>query len=424
MSAQAPAARVDWQAWVPDATAGAVVFVLGLFEAATTDYVPGSRIPLLWVVLATALAVALSRRLPSAALVLVWWACIYEVTLGVPAMLVQLGITAVAFGTARWGRPATVLVSALSIPVAGLLAVLYASANLYSVVLSSTQYKRFIDTVQQFGPRWQLTAAVLGTSVLAVPWLVGLALRFSSSAAASQASQEVAEQQAARAQRESEQAREIARLQEEQAQLARDVHDVVGHSLAVILAQAESAQFLDEADTDRLKVSMRNIADSARSSLRDVRHVLMSGPEATDPGELHELVEGVRASGHEVRFEEAGSPRPLPPELATVAYRVLQEMLTNAIRHGQRESPASVELHWGGADLRIEVANVVGAPATVTGPETMAETMADDAGGHGIDGMRRRLESVGGRLDVRRRQADDQGTFTATAWVPMRAVVS
>jgi signal transduction histidine kinase len=403
--------RPAWQPLVPDAVAGGVVAVLGLVEAANTDYVPGTRLELVGIALATALAVGLSRRLPSAALAVVWLTCGYELTHDVPVMLVQLGITAVAFGCARWGRPVTVLLSGLSIPVAGLLAVLYTSANLYAVVINASQYKRLIDTVQQFGPTWQLTAAVLATAVLAVPWFAGLTLRFSSRAAASQASQEVAEQEAARAQRESEQAREIARLQEEQARLARDVHDVVGHSLAVILAQAESAQFLDEADTEKLRLSMRNIADSARGSLQDVRHVLTSTQEPTGPGELHELVEGVRASGHEVRFEEAGTPRPLPPELATVAYRVLQEMLTNAIRHGRRESPASVELHWGG-DLRIEVSNVVG--ATVVKPAT------DPSGGHGIDGMRRRLESVGGRLDVRRRDAEDGETFTATAWVPAR----
>jgi signal transduction histidine kinase len=125
-------------------------------------------------------------------------------------------------------------------------------------------------------------------------------------------------------------------------------------------------------------------------------------------------VEGVRASGHELRFDEAGTARPLPPELATVAYRVLQEMLTNAIRHGHRESPASVELHWGGNDLRIEVTNVVG--PTDPGPAPTP----DQVGGHGIEGMRRRLESVGGRLDVRRRQGDGRETFTATARVPMR----
>ncbi|MGY2873475.1 signal transduction histidine kinase [Marmoricola sp. URHA0025 HA25] len=405
--------RPAWQPWLPDMAAGAAVAVVGLVEAANTDYVPGSRIELVGVALATAVAVGLSRRLPSAALALVWLTCGYELGHDVPVMVVQLAITVVAFGCARWGRPVTVLLSGLSIPVAGLLAVLYTSANLYSVVINASQYRRLIRTVQDLGPTWQITAAVLATAGLAVPWFAGLTLRFSSRAAASQASQEVAEREAARAQLESEQAREIARLQEDQARLARDVHDVVGHSLAVILAQAESAQFLDEADTEKLRLSMRNIADSARGSLQDVRHVLTSTREPTGPGELTELVEGVRASGHELRFEEAGTPRPLPPELATVAYRVLQEMLTNAIRHGRRDLPASVELHWSG-DLRIEVANVVG---STSGHEQGA---AEPIGGHGLEGMRRRLDFVGGRLDVRRRQAEDGETFTATAWVPTR----
>src|SRR4051812_40915090 len=158
MSAQAPEVPVDWRPWIPDATAGAVVAVVGLVEAATTDYVPGSRAELLFIALATALAVALSRRLPSAALALVWLVGVYEVGFGIPAMLVQLSMVAVAFGTARWGRPVTVLLSGLSIPIAGLLAILYASANLYWVVLSATQYKRFLDALRLLGPTWQLTA--------------------------------------------------------------------------------------------------------------------------------------------------------------------------------------------------------------------------------------------------------------------------
>ena len=113
----------------------------------------------------------------------------------------------------------------------------------------------------------------------------------------------------------------------------------------------------------------------------------------------------------EVLLSEVGATRSLAPELATVAYRVLQEMLTNAIRHGRRDTPVEVELHWGG-ELRIETVNVV------------ADRDEDDvAPGQGLDGMRRRLESVGGRLDVRRRGTEDQ-TFTATAWVPVRTVYS
>jgi signal transduction histidine kinase len=82
-------------------------------------------------------------------------------------------------------------------------------------------------------------------------------------------------------------------------------------------------------------------------------------------------------------------------------------MLTNAIRYGRRDVPVLVERHWEG-DLRIEVHNAV--------PDVPAP---DERGGQGLAGMRRRLESVGGRLDVRRRS--DPPTFTATAWVPVRA---
>ena len=83
-----------------------------------------------------------------------------------------------------------------------------------------------------------------GMSTLGVPWLAGLTLRFRDRARESRASQVAAEEGAARAEVAAEQSREIAQLREDQARLARDVHDVVGHSLAVILAQAESAQYL------------------------------------------------------------------------------------------------------------------------------------------------------------------------------------
>jgi signal transduction histidine kinase len=116
---------------------------------------------------------------------------------------------------------------------------------------------------------------------------------------------------------------------------------------------------------------------------------------------------------------EVGEPRPLPPELATVAYRVLQEMLTNAIRHGRRDEPLHVERHWQD-ELRIEVRNVIDMATVETRPMAAAPDRPP-APGHGLEGMRRRLESVGGRLDVRPRTGAGDPTFTVTAWVPTRA---
>jgi signal transduction histidine kinase len=109
---------------------------------------------------------------------------------------------------------------------------------------------------------------------------------------------------------------------------------------------------------------------------------------------------------------EVGIPHELPRETGTVAYRVVQEMLTNAIKHGRRDQPITVERHWpaeGFADtLRIEVTN-------------MTDAAPDDAGtGQGLDGMRRRLDAVGGHLDVRRREQPAGVSFTVTAFVPVR----
>src|SRR6478735_7847871 len=410
--------RMTWRDWLPDLSVGLFVLLFGLVEIFSIDtsfYVDNPRPGLLLVVVGIATAAGLSRRLPSVALALVWLVCAAQVVTGTQLLMVELAIGIVAFGTARWGSPLTVVASALSIPVAAAIAVLWINVDVFYAALHTAGFAMLAEQTSRFGDRWQLTAAVAGMAVLGVPWFAGLALRFSERASQSRASQEVAEA-------ERDQAEEIARLREEQAQLARDVHDVVGHSLAVILAQAESAQYLDDVDTQGLKRTMENIATSARSSLDDVRQVLAStsgaAPTPARQVDLDTLVEGVRASGHEVVSTEVGPPQPMPPELEVVAFRVLQEMLTNAIKHGRRDRPVHVERHWEG-DLRIEVQNTLDTSAPETQPLVQADPADPPApAGQGLDGMRRRLEAVGGHLDVRRRL--DPPTFTATAWVPLR----
>ncbi|GAA1161424.1 sensor histidine kinase [Nocardioides aquiterrae] len=401
---------MTWRAWAPDAAVGLAVLLLGLVEVLDIDpyrYPDDPRPALVAFVLGIAAAAALSRRLPAVALALVWALCVLQVLTGTQLLMIELAFGVVAFGTARWGGTATVLASALSIPVSAAIAVVWIQPSVFYDALSTAGFASLVRP-SSWSDQWQLTAALLGMSVLGVPWLAGLALRFSSRARQSRSFQQAAEA-------ERDQAEEIARLREEQAQLARDVHDVVGHSLAVILAQAESAQYLDEVDTKGLKRTMENIATSARTSLDDVRQVLASTSGAAAApvrhADLDSLVEGVRASGHEVRSTEVGAPQPMPPELEVVAFRVLQEMLTNAIKHGRRDQPVHVERHWEG-DLRIEVENAVDRASEETQP------IRSVPGGQGLEGMRGRLEAVGGRLDVRRRS--DPPRFTATAWIPLR----
>ncbi|GAB4586177.1 sensor histidine kinase [Nocardia sp. IFM 10818] len=374
--------------WAPDIAAALVVLLAGAVELLVSvhyDVFPnrGSVVP---VVVATAVAVGCCRRWPAVAVAVIWLISGYQVVASVPVLLVQVALAAAVFAGARWGDRASGVLGALAIPVVAVPAAL----------------------------EWGRYGALLVLLLFGVCWWAGSALRRSADRAdRALDSQRAAEADAARAHRESEQAREIAALREEQAQLARDVHDVVGHSLAVILAQAESARYIADTDTGALRQSMANIADLARSSLQDVRQVLTATASSdAGPGALRTLIDGVRASGHEVVLAELGTARTLAPELATVAYRVLQEMLTNAIRHGNRATPINVELCWAD-ELRIETVNAVapGEPA--------------DAGGSGLGGMRRRLESVGGRLDIRCADFAQVGgsAFTVTAWVPMRRLV-
>lgn len=391
----------DARRWLPDVLAGVLTLAIGLAEVRHA-YADLPTAPA-YVVLGVAIAVGLSRRLPGIALGVAWLTGGVQVLNDVNPLLTEGLLAVVAFGCARWGRVATVWLSGLSIPAGAALAVVFLSPYAFYDALVAVGIGSLVeDAYRSGGYDWRLVAALLGVAVLATPWLAGLALRFAARSQDSRRSQVAAEA-------ERDQAEEIARLREDQARLARDVHDVVGHSLAVILAQAESAQYLQDADTQGLKLTMENIATSARSSLDDVRQVLASTAGTAAPAaptDLDSLVEGVRASGHEVHTTEIGTPQPMPPELAAVAFRVLQEMLTNALKHGPRDQPVSVERHWEG-DLRIEVRN------------TLLDTGPGGTGGQGLDGMRRRLEAVGGRLDVRRRT--EPPTFTATAWVPVRA---
>jgi signal transduction histidine kinase len=393
-----------WRPWLPDALAGLAVLLIALREVVTdTSGASGGLGPYL-VALGLAAAVCLSRHAPAAALAVAWCVGAVHLVNGTGPLVIEVVLAYVAFGCARWGSTTVVWLSGLSIPVGATIAVLWLDPNVFYEALDVAGVQLLARTGYYGGNGWRLPAGLLGTAILMAPWLLGLALRFSERSTASRRSQVTAEA-------ERDQAAEIARLRDQQARLAHDVHDVVGHSLAVILAQAESAQYLDDDDTAGLKRTMATIATSARSSLEDVRQVLAATSglpvQPAPQADIESLIAGVRASGHEVRSTLVGVPQPMPPELEVVAFRVLQEMLTNAIKHGRRDQPVHVERHWEG-DLRIEVQNAV--------PEAAAADGERD--GQGLGGMRRRLEAVGGRLDVRRRT--DPPTFTTTAWVPVR----
>ncbi|MBO1752583.1 hypothetical protein J4G33_12290 [Actinotalea sp. BY-33] len=402
----------------PDVAPALVVTTVGLLEVrSAAAEAPGAVGELVVLVMATAVAVGLWRRAPTAALAVVWVTVLAQVAADMPPLLTQASVALVAYGTARWGRHAVLVAAGVSLPLAVLAGLVVLQSGLYlpaatgtvgqlAVPLGQVVHTLEVDAVG-------VTTVLLATTgllVIGLPWGAGVIVR---SLVRARRSQETAR---AAATREAETA-EVALLRSQQAQLAADVHDVVGHSLAVILAQAESGQYLPDDDPARLKRTLSVIATSARASLVDVRDVLRvvhdpaTGPGRAHAGALDELVTGVRRSGHPVVLAETGRPRPMAPDVADVAYRVLQEMLTNALRHGRPGTPLQVHRAWGD-ELQMAVTNQ--RPSSEpTDPDPPAPAPGS---GQGLPGMRRRLASVGGRLDV----AASATTWTTTAHLPVR----
>lgn len=404
--------RPDLRVWWPGVLLGVLVAVLGLFDL-TVRF--GSLSQVSWDAwvgsLGCTIAAALFVRAPGTALLAFWVATAAMAVSSNHLTAAHLIPVLVGFGTARYGSRIVVWLSGLLIPAEAAVEVLVFHRDGYPLDTQINDPLRALDLGNRIDTVPHL---VTGVIVFAVPWLLGLLLRSLEANEESQVRRAAAESRQHEAEARLAHAGEVADLRAAQARMAHDVHDVVGHSLAVILVQAESAQFLGDDQTEQIRETLRNVAASARGSLQDVRAVLSSSETAsgTRSAGLDTLLDGVTVAGNDVRTAVFGTPQPLPPELDFVAFRVLREMLTNALRHGARGRPVSVERHWED-ELRIEVRNAV-----ADGPGL------SPAGGQGVDGMRRRLESVGGRLDVRSRRDADETTFSATAWIPLRTVAT
>lgn len=168
---------------------------------------------------------------------------------------------------------------------------------------------------------------------------------------------------------------------EERARIAAEMHDVVAHSLAVIIRQADGARYL--AASDPASGALAVIATTARDALADTRGVLgVLDPVAGTDG-IPALLDRVRAAGLDVHETVTGDTRPLTPAAELALYRLVQEALTNVMRHG--DGPARLTMTWADA-LEIRIAN----PAPDR-PHTP---------GRGLTGMRARVTAAGGTLEA------------------------
>jgi signal transduction histidine kinase len=211
-------------------------------------------------------------------------------------------------------------------------------------------------------------------------------------------------------------------VREERVRIAHELHDVVAHALAVITVQAGVGRRLADKRPEEASAALESIETIGRTAQDELRVVLgllreeEAGAGARAPAprliDLEELVETVRASGTPVELRMSGTDQRLSPALELSIYRVVQEALTNVVKHAPG-ARAAVDLSVSAQDVRIEVADDGGPLAGSAGPEGR---LADAGAGHGILGMRERIGAFGGWLVAEPLAADG---FRVLAEVPV-----
>ncbi|WP_068896805.1 sensor histidine kinase [Planomonospora sphaerica] len=205
----------------------------------------------------------------------------------------------------------------------------------------------------------------------------------------------------------------------ERTRIARDMHDVLTHSVGIMVVQADAGFLVTRTDPDRAQAAFDAIAETGREAIVQLRRVLgalRSGgggpgggaapvPPPPGLGSLDRLAGRFGRAGLEVTVESRGEAGPVPADVGIAAYRIVQESLTNTLRHAGA-STARVRLRWSSAELRIEVTDdgSGGFPAAVAG--------------HGLIGMRERAEACGGTLRAGPGRGEGGG-FAVTATLPL-----
>ncbi len=194
---------------------------------------------------------------------------------------------------------------------------------------------------------------------------------------------------------------------QERARIARDMHDILAHAVSLMVVQAEAGPVVVRSDPERAEAAFDAIATSGRDAMTQLRRILgvlkeepAEGTSARVPqpgtAALAELVRQVTEStGLRVDLRTTGSPRPLHPDTEVAAYRVVQEALTNTVKHAYA-STARVELDWTEDALTLTVTDDGRGPVRSPGPRGPAAP----AGGHGLIGIRERAVACGGSADT------------------------
>jgi signal transduction histidine kinase len=350
-------------------------------------------------------ALALRRWSPGLGLSVAWLTALVQVFAGIGADLSNLAILAVLYTSASYGSR---LVKWAGLASAGagalVIAAFYSAQSLYwstaTSAIPGVSVSVASAAIYFFAA---LTAFVLS-------WTLGLLAKTWRRARANSLARTLAERGRIDAQ-------QSVVVEQERNRIARDMHDVVAHSLAVVIAQADGARYTASKDGAAVNEALTTIAATAREALGDVRILLSqlrhSQGDAPQPvlADLDRLFEQFRTAGLSVRFAESGQARRMPTGTQLAVYRIVQEALTNALRHGDASKEAVVDFEWSAGELTLVVRNTVpndGADISHAGP---------GAQGHGLAGMGERAALAGGSLEA---EVVDR-EFVVTAIIPVAA---
>ena len=329
------------------------------------------------------LALGLRRWSPGLALGVAWAGAIVQMIGLESPHVVDLAILPVLFATGSYGGPLVRRLGLISALVGALV------VTLYTMVLPLVLPSLFPGLIGG-----DTTPVIFGTPVpsVVVPivfifvtsavlfvlsWTLGVLARTWRNAREARIAAQVAERSVV--------------VEQERNRLARDMHDVVAHSLAVVIAQADGARYTKDpiASADALAT----ISATAREALTDVRLLLGQLRHSQEAGpqprlaDLDRLIDQVRDAGLTVIVDELGERPELHASQSLAVYRILQEALTNALRHGDTAKPVAIRLDWASDAVELEVSNAL-RDSTVREPN------------HGLTGMQERATLVGGEFSA------------------------
>jgi signal transduction histidine kinase len=374
--------------------AGAYFLVFGLFGLHSSSLL--GPLPLVSA-LAFAVALALRRWGPGFALGAAWLGAVAQMVSSDDANLLDAAIPPIVYACAAYGSRGVRWAAFSSAFVGAGIAGAFTARYSFQDAIRTGSASDWSSALGSFGVIGALTAVTL-----LLAWTLGVLVKTAQRSRVNRREADEAEQQVA--------------AEQERTRIARDMHDVVAHSLAVVIAQSDGARMLRRTDPEAVDEALETIGSVSRAALADVRVLLQQlryeGTTSVQPGlaDLDALVDQFRGSGLQVDLRREGDLTALGTASQLAAFRIVQESLTNALRHADRDRPASVLLARTPHGLEIEVLSGIDPER----PPRLSST------GHGLIGMRERAAAVQGDL----RAGPDGDRFRVRAFLPSAATAA